>query len=310
MKHEKFLELDQEGRIWWGATGNNMPAQKRFLTEVRQGIVPQTLWKYEEVGHTQDAKKELLKYVHFQNTDNVLDSVKPTRLLQRMLQIATEPKSNDIILDFFAGSASTAHAVLKQNHEDGGNRHYICVQFPEPLPEPEPTLETIADIGQERIRRVSDEFTQENATTLALHGRTAPEDLGVRVFKLAASHYRPWQGIANPTPEDYESQMTLFRDLLAGNWQPASVIWEVALKEGFGLNSRVEVMPDLACNAIHRVTDPDREQSFLICLDDRLQPETIGALGLTKDDLFVCRDMALTDELAANLALQCRLKTL
>jgi adenine-specific DNA-methyltransferase len=130
----KFLELDRDGRIWWGKGGNNVPAIKRFLSEVKQGRVPQTFWPYAEVGHTQDAKKELLEHVTFEHTDNVLDTVKPTGLIRRMLQLATLPAKSDIIFDFFAGSGSTGHAVFKQNQEDGGNRRFVLVQLPEPLP--------------------------------------------------------------------------------------------------------------------------------------------------------------------------------
>jgi adenine-specific DNA-methyltransferase len=104
--------MDKDKRVWWGVNGNNMPRLKRFLSEVRQGIIPQTLWKYEDVGHTQEAKKEMLEFVEFESTDNVLDSVKPTRLVQRMLQIATQAE-DALVLDFFFGSASTAHAILK-----------------------------------------------------------------------------------------------------------------------------------------------------------------------------------------------------
>jgi adenine-specific DNA-methyltransferase len=133
---EGFQELERDNRIWWGPKGDAMPAQKRFLTEVQQGMVPQTLWFYKDVGHTQEAKKELLKYVKFTDNENVLNSVKPPRLIQRMLQIATTADSGDLVLDFFGGSASTAHAVLSQNETDGGNRRFISVQLPEPLPAP------------------------------------------------------------------------------------------------------------------------------------------------------------------------------
>ncbi|MBK8758510.1 MAG: site-specific DNA-methyltransferase, partial [Actinomycetales bacterium] len=113
-----FLELDADNRIWWGAQGENAPAVKRFLSEVSGGRTPQTLWFYEEVGHTQDAKKTLLKYVPFEYTENVLNSVKPVELIQRILQLAGRPNDEDLILDFFSGSGTTAHAVLKQNAED------------------------------------------------------------------------------------------------------------------------------------------------------------------------------------------------
>ena len=130
MSRAKFDEMNADGRIWWGGTGENMPATKRFLTEVRQGMTPQTLWFYKDVGHTQEAKKELLGFVPYEDTDNVLDTVKPTRLLRRVLQLCTNPDTGDIVLDFFGGSASLAHAVLDQNREDGGDRHFIIVQLP------------------------------------------------------------------------------------------------------------------------------------------------------------------------------------
>ncbi len=134
---EKFLEMDRDGRIWWGKEGNGTPRLKRFLSDVKQGRVPQTFWPYSEVGHTQDAKKELMEYVDFENADNVLDTVKPVALIRRMLQLSTRATDEDIVLDFFGGSGSTGHAVVAQNAEDGGNRRFVLVQLPEPLPKPE-----------------------------------------------------------------------------------------------------------------------------------------------------------------------------
>lgn len=136
---EKFQELDLDHRIWWGKDGNNVPAIKRFLSEVSDGIVPQTYWPYEEVGHTQDAKKEVKSI--FAN-DMPFDTPKPTRLVERILQIASDADS--IILDSFAGSGTTAHAVLNMNKADGGNRKFILVE-----------MEDYADsITAERVRRV------------------------------------------------------------------------------------------------------------------------------------------------------------
>ncbi len=176
----KFKELDADRRIWWGADGDNTPAIKRFLSEVASGRTPQTLWFYEEVGHTQDAKKTLLKYVQFQHTENVLNSVKPVELLQRVLQLAGRPNDGDIVLDFFSGSASTAHAIFKQNAEDGGNRRFIGVQIDEPLPIPEPEMASILQMGLKRIRNVATEL------------RTQPDgdklDLGFRLLKIDSSN--------------------------------------------------------------------------------------------------------------------------
>lgn len=177
---EKFKALDADARIWWGADGSNVPAVKRFLSEVAAGRTPQTLWFYDEVGHTQDAKKTLLKYVQFEHTENVLNSVKPIELIQRVLQLAGNPNDGDIVLDFFSGSASTAHAVLKQNAEDGGNRRFIGVQIAEPLPIPEKGMGTIFEMGLKRIRSVARELrAQQGGDKL---------DLGFRVLKVDASN--------------------------------------------------------------------------------------------------------------------------
>lgn len=124
---ERFEELDRDKRIWWGKDGNAIPQIKRFLHEVKDGRVPQTMWFYAEVGHTQEAKKELLELVDFESSDEVFITPKPTRLIQRILQIATDKDS--IVLDSFAGSGTTGHAVLKQNVEDGGSRRFIQVEM-------------------------------------------------------------------------------------------------------------------------------------------------------------------------------------
>jgi len=182
---EKFMELDADNRIWWGKDGNNSPAVKKFLSEVSSGRTPQTLWFYGDVGHTQDAKKTLLKYVPFENTENVLNSVKPTQLLQRIVQLATKPGENAIVMDFFSGSAPTAHAVLEQNRTDGGNRRFIGVQIAEPLRIPEEKMKTIFDMGRLRLVNVVNEL------------KAAGEDAkGFRVLKLDTSnmkdvYYRP-----------------------------------------------------------------------------------------------------------------------
>ncbi|EUC01070.1 Site-specific DNA-methyltransferase (adenine-specific) [Rhizobium sp. CF080] len=182
---EKFLELDADNRIWWGKDGTNSPAVKKFLSEVSSGRTPQTLWFYNDVGHTQDAKKTLLKYVPFEHTENVLNSVKPVELLQRIVQLATKPEEGAIVLDFFSGSAPTAHAVMLQNRMDGGNRRFIGVQIAEPLPIPETKMETIFDMGRLRLTNVIEEFKAEG-----------DEVTGFRVLKLDTSnmkdvYYRP-----------------------------------------------------------------------------------------------------------------------
>ncbi|PKO93304.1 MAG: site-specific DNA-methyltransferase [Betaproteobacteria bacterium HGW-Betaproteobacteria-10] len=124
---KRFHELDRDNRIWWGKKGDSIPQFKRFLTDVKDGVVPQTMWFYKDVGHTQEGKKELLDLVDFDTSDDVFITPKPTRLIQRILQIATDKDS--LVLDSFAGSGTTGHAVLKQNAEDGGNRRFIQVEM-------------------------------------------------------------------------------------------------------------------------------------------------------------------------------------
>jgi adenine-specific DNA-methyltransferase len=116
---ERFKELDEDHRIWWGADGNNMPRLKRFLSEVQQGVVPQTIWTHNEVGHTQEAKKEVLPYAD--ETDGVFQTPKPERLLSRVLEIATKP--GDLVLDSFAGSGTTGAVAHKMG------RRWIMVEL-------------------------------------------------------------------------------------------------------------------------------------------------------------------------------------
>lgn len=206
-----------------------MPRLKRFLSEVKQGRVPQTLWRYEEVGHTQDAKKTLLKYVQFEHTENVLNSVKPVELLQRVLQLAGEPNDGDIVLDFFSGSATTAHAVLKQNAEDGGNRRFIGVQIAEPLPKPEPGMTSIFEMGQKRIRNVAKELRENNPDSQI--------DLGFRVLKIDTSNMA--DVYYSPDALD-KSSLDLFVDNIKPDRTAEDLLFQVMLDWGVDLALPIE----------------------------------------------------------------------
>ena len=150
-------QMIADNRIWFGADGNNVPAIKRFLTEVKQGIACQTIWKYGEVGHGQEGKKEL-KALFPEGVP--FDTPKPTRLIDRMIKVAAD--DNFIVLDFFSGSATTAHSVFKANAADGGHRKFILVQYPEKVPEGNGAysgrFENICEIGKERIRRAGEKL--------------------------------------------------------------------------------------------------------------------------------------------------------
>ena len=186
---EKFAELDADGRIWWGGNGDSMPRLKRFLAEVKEGVVPQTLWFHKDVGNTQEAKKELVSTLDFERSEDVFNTVKPTRLIRRILQIATDPDS--IILDSFAGSGTTAHAVLAQNHEDGGNRRFILVE-----------CEDYADtITAERVRRVIKGVpnAKDDALKAGLGGTFSYFELGRPMRQeslLDGSSLPPWEKLA------------------------------------------------------------------------------------------------------------------
>ena len=233
---------------------------------------------------------------------------KPTGLIKPLLQLATSPNESDIVLDFFAGSCATSQAVVDQNREDGGNRRVLLVQLPEPTGRKD--FANIAEVGKERIRRVIVKMKKENEGKLDLNNGNGTEDLGFKVFKLSESNYKLWTGPENKDPEAYAAQMAAFADPFVPGWKPENVIWEVAIKEGYGLNSEIIRMTGITENAVYHVSDPDKGQRFRICLDEELKPAAIRPLALGKNDLFICRDKAMTDELVANLALQCRLKTI
>jgi adenine-specific DNA-methyltransferase len=234
--------------------------------------------------------------------------------------IRLSANDNDLILDFFAGSCTTAQAALELNRDDTTNHRFIMVQLPKPTPKGSNArhagYRTIADIGKERIRRVIAKMQRERKGLLSGIGET-PENLGFKVFKLAPSNIQPWRGVDERTPAAYAQQMELFQDPLVESWQAEAVIYEIALKEGYSLNCRIAPIsptpqmggqgPELR---VYRVTDPNSEQSFAICLADRITLADLHGLNFSEDDTFICRDAALDDEAAANLALQCELKTI
>lgn len=146
-------KLISDNRLWFGKDGSNIPRLKKFLSEVQEGIVPMTIWYYDEVGHNQEAKQENNQILYGKT---LFETPKPTRLIQRIIQLATS--KNDIILDSFAGSGTTAHAVLEQNRLDGGSRKFILIE----------TMDYAKDITAERVKRVIEgyPFTGKDKTAL------------------------------------------------------------------------------------------------------------------------------------------------
>ncbi len=242
-------------------------------------------------------EKEMIVEISF-------DNPKPAQMVKFLARLLTD--QDDIILDFFAGSGTTAQAVLELNREDGGNRRFVLVQLPEKTGNAQ--FPTIADIGEERIRRVIARMKDADQGTLDVSTRETPEDLGFKVWKLAPSHFHQLQRTEPGDTAGYLRQLELLNDALLPGSQTQSVLYEVALREGFGLNCHLEPVADLQGVNVWRVTDSEREQRFYISLDETLELETLRPLKLTQDDLFICRGVALDDDTAANLTLQCRLK--
>lgn len=183
LSKEKFKEFVKDNRIWFGKDGNNVPSIKRFLTEVKQSITPMTIWKYSEVGHSQDAKQNLKKLF---DGKSFFDYPKSVELIKRCIQLYSNESS--IIIDFFSGSATTAHAVMQLNAEDGGKRKFIMVQLLEKTDEKSEAFKAgyknICEIGKERIRRAGEKIKEE----AGLNGQDL--DIGFRVLKLDSSNMK------------------------------------------------------------------------------------------------------------------------
>ncbi|EFM0366763.1 site-specific DNA-methyltransferase [Escherichia coli] len=224
VSEKRFAELCKENKIWFGENGNNVPSIKRFLTEVQDGVVPTTWWSYKECGHNQEAKQELKKLMEGESV--FFDTPKPLRLLDRILHLATTNDKNSIILDFFAGSGTTAHATLNKNIADSGSRRYIAVQLPEKIDDEK--YHTISELTKERLRRAGKKVREDN-----------PEwkgDVGFRVFKLDTSNIRPWEATAETLSEQIDAYVS---PILEGRSEE-DLLTELMLKRGIDLSVNVE----------------------------------------------------------------------
>ena len=258
---EAFWKLDADNRIWWGEDKSAMPSQKKFISEVQQGVVPSTLWKYKEVGHTQDAKRALTEHVKFQKSGNVLNSVKPPTLIQRMLLLSTDISSNDLVVDFFGGSGSTAHGVMYQNQLDGGNRRCITVQIPEQLQHEGESFNTIFGMSMQRIRSVSEKIRSEDSKGI---------DTGFRVFKLDESNHAVW----DPNRDDLAASVNAFTDPIKPGRSDEDVLYELLLKMGLDLCVPIEER-DIAGVQVSSVANG----TLFVCLAREINRDVALALG-------------------------------
>jgi adenine-specific DNA-methyltransferase len=289
VSREKFDELVKDNRIWFGDDGNNVPAIKRFISEVKSGVTPLTLWTHEEVGHNQDAKKEIKKL--FEDTESsIFDTPKPISLLKRILEIGADEDS--IVMDFFAGSASLAHAVMEKNSDDGGSRKCISVQLPEKI---EGENSSIADLAKERIRRAAKKITAERDKQLDLNGGESL-DLGFKVFKLDRSNFKVWEGSVEQI-QNLEQQLSLHVEHIAKAATSDDILYELLLKSGFPLTTKVEKL-NIAGKEVYSI----EEGALLICLEKELTQALIDALAETNPLQVICLDEGFkgNDQLKAN----------
>ena len=300
--HEVYEEHVKTNRLWWGKNGtNSVPALKLFLTEVKDGLIPHNWWTYEETGHTDEAKKELQELF-----DGIapFDTPKPVGLIKRMCQLA-DLKRDDLVLDFFAGSCTTAHALLDLNNLDGGSRHFIMVQLPEPVENG--IYKTIADIGRDRIKRVIKRDKKKKQSELNL-GIT--KDSGFKSFILAQTNFTDWQPFTGKDTSQLELRFEQSENPLIEGWTPKNLLAELLLMQGFPLDSQVRSLPEFKGNDVQQVTSEFVTHPLFICLDKKIKPETVAKLQLAPQDIFVCLDTALADEAKIKLADQCNLKVI
>lgn len=282
----------RESRIWWGADGaNTVPALKLFLSDVRDGLIPHDWWPFEVAGHTDEAKKELDALF---DSNAPFDTPKPTRLIARMCRVGNV-QSGDIVLDFFAGSGTTGHAIQALNNETGENYRFFLVQLPEPTERKD--FPTIAEITKQRLRRARNKI-QENNSLLS-------GDLGFRVFKLDTSNINAWE----PNRDDLDQTLLDHLEHIKHGRSEADILYELLLKVGLDLCVLIEER-SIAGKNVHSIG----AGVLLACLSDNISRDEVESLALgmiqwhkelapAGDTTCVFRDSAFADDVAkSNLA--------
>lgn len=281
---ESFLEKVKDNRIWFGPEGNGVPRVKRFLSELKfEGMAPTSILFHKEVGHSQEGSKEVTALF---GDKGVFDGPKPVRLLQRLLTLANLD-DNSIILDFFSGSASTAHAVMKMNAEKQKHCPFIMVQLPEHISEKkkEQGYETVCEIGKERIRRAGKKIKEESPLT------TQDLDTGFRVLKLDSTNMQD----IYYSPKDI-SQADLFSQV--DNVKPdrtgEDLLFQVMLELGATLDSKIETTT-VAGKTIYNVA----EGYLVACFDPDITDEVVKAIAQMQPAYAVLRDTSMKDDSTA-----------
>ena len=281
----RFQEMVADNRVWFGSDGNSVPAIKKFASEVRQTMTPMTIWKYTEVGHSQEAAQNLKKL--FENHD-YFDYPKPVELIKRCITLYSSKES--IILDFFSGSATTAHAVMQLNAEDGGKRKFIMVQLPEATDEKSEAYKAgyknICEIGKERIRRAGKKIKEE-------HPEAKKLDTGFRVLKLDSSNMQD----VYYTPSEFNEQK-LFDDNIKpdrlGN-DGEDLLFQTMIELGIELSAKIEKR-SIAGKTVWSVSDG----YLMACFDEEVNETTITEIARQHPYYFVMRDSSLANDQVAD----------
>lgn len=285
LDRKKFEEYVRDNRIWFGSDGANVPSIKRFLSEVKQGITPTTIWKYQEVGHSQDATKGLKKLF---DDKAYFDYPKPIDLIKRCMQLYTDDDS--LILDFFSGSATTAHAVMQLNAETDGRRRYILVQLPEETDRKgiayRDGYENICEIAKERIRRAGAKVRQDNPDVNI--------DVGFKVFRVADTNIK-WNSLMDAGQLSL-SQIENTPDLI--DFMPGAddtdIVYELMLRQrDVALSEALEWLSDIGNRTYLYAA------SYLVCLETEITVELVNKLA-ELDPLpvkFIFRDSAFKDDI-------------
>lgn len=246
-----------------------------------------------DIGSTSDGGASM---VELGFAREVFDFPKPPSLPRRFAELTTDPQESEIILDFFAGSGATAHAVLSLNAVDDGNRRFVLVQLPEPTGRDD--LRTIADICKERVRRAAQQLNDEAGDVLDLNG-AVKQDRGFRVFKLAESNFKTWEADKPIDADSLAKQLDLHVEHIRDGRTPDDLLYEILLKSGFPLTTPVEKLT-LAATQVYSVAGG----ALLVCLERGLALELIRAIAERKPQRVVCLDagFAGNDQLKANAA--------
>lgn len=297
----KFTELLADNRIVFGTSGQSGPQRKRFLTEaLERGKVSKTLW--DDVSTTTNATQALKDLFE---GESPFDTPKPVDLIKRMLQLGTT--SDSTVLDFFAGSSTTAQAVLELNAEDGGSRSFIQVQLPEPVAQDSAAKRmgytSISEVSRSRIRKVIEKIERNLETQL---GDQAKElDLGFRAFRLSDSGFAKWRVRSDIDHMEIEQQLFDLRESADGHASQGDLLFEILLKQGHSLTEKIEAV-DIEGLPFHSIGGG----VILAYLNEHQKPslDIMRAAVLASPSKLIVLEDAFQgdDELKTNLAQLCR----